>query len=189
VWSKSSIAAGSLMSALQGASRQFDARSPFVATSGHADDFGSARALADSVRNGMFLDSKLIPVCMEDVDTRGQELNLNAYVVDFYKNQHFYSLLTDNRLSDCQCKQRREETVTRDCHLLCLMLGLRVFSSAFAWNLLKSWSLLLSAITTALRTLSTYVPKDLEPKVDPLVQSFDHLSTTFDQYFSAIINV
>jgi hypothetical protein len=55
--------------------------------------------------------------------------------------------------------------------------------SAFAWSLLKSWSLLLGNITTALRTLST------EAATDPLVKSFDHLSTTFENYFNAIINV
>jgi hypothetical protein len=150
----SSVVPSSLMSALKDASRSIEARSPFVATSGHGDDFSSARALADSVRNGIFLDSKLVPVVMEDVDTRGQALNLNAYVVDFYTKQHFYSILTDNRLSD-----------------------------AFAWGLLKNWSLLLSAITTALRTLS------VDESNDMIVKSFDHLATTFDHYFSAIITV
>jgi hypothetical protein len=101
-WSKSSVPSGSLMAALQGATRSFDARSPFVALSGHGDSFASARALADSVRNGLFLDAKLVPVVMEDLDSRGQQLNLNAYVVDFYRNQHFYSLISDNRLSDGQ---------------------------------------------------------------------------------------
>ena len=102
VWSKSGVAPGSLMSSLLGSARPFDARSPFVALSGHADDFSTARSLADSVRNGLFLDTKLIPVCMEDLDTRGNQLQLNAYVVDFFKNQHFYSLVQDNRLSDGQ---------------------------------------------------------------------------------------
>jgi len=153
-WSKSSVPSGSLMSALQGATRSFEARSPFVAVSGHGDSFGTARALADTARNGLFLDSKLVPLVMEDLDSRGQPLHLNAYVVDFYRSQHFYSLITDNRLSD-----------------------------AFAWGLLKNWSLLLSAITTALRTLSADEQNDL------LVKSFDHLTTTFDHYFNAIITV
>ena len=119
VWSKSSVPKGSVMEALFGAARSFDARSPFVALSGHADDdFTSARAMADSVRNGIFLDSKLIPVCTEDLDSRGNELQLNAYVVDFYRNSHFYSLIQDNRLSDgTTCKAHHTKHTMLACNL------------------------------------------------------------------------
>lgn len=149
------------------------------------------------MRNGIFLDSKLIPVCMEDLDTRGNDLQLNAYVVDFFVKQHFYSLVSDNRLSDGQTQW------THDCRTrsmsafgsyagsvphssvspACLLAVVSSSLSAFAWGLLKSWCLLLGNITTALRTLST------DGAADPLVKSFDHLSTTFETYFNAIINV
>ena len=102
VWSKSSPPESSLMSTLATAKVQIEARSPFVALSGHSDSFESARSLAETLRNGIFLDTKLIPVCMEDLDSRGNELQLNAYVVDFYVKQHFHSLVRDNRLSDGQ---------------------------------------------------------------------------------------
>jgi hypothetical protein len=42
---------------------------------------------------------------------------------------------------------------------------------------------LLSAITTSLRTMS------VDESNDVLVKSFDHLTTTFDHYFNAIITV
>jgi len=153
-WSGSSVAPKSIVASILSNSDRIDVRSPFVALSGHGDRFRTAHDVADSVRNGIFLDSKLLPVCMEDLDVRGNALKLNAYVVDFYRNQHFYSLKTDNRLTD-----------------------------AFAWGLLKNWSLLLNNITSALTALSP------DPERDLLVQSFDHLSRTFDSYFSAIINI
>lgn len=57
------------------------------------------------------------------------------------------------------------------------------FSSAFVWGLLKNWDSLLENITLALRTLS------VDPENDILIKAFDHLTSTFKQSFSAIVNV
>jgi superfamily II RNA helicase len=59
-------------------------RSPFVALSGHTDNFKSIRELCRSVRSGVFLEESAIPhVAMLSQDL---DIPLNAYLVDFFKH-------------------------------------------------------------------------------------------------------
>ncbi|CAD0024742.1 unnamed protein product [Aureobasidium pullulans] len=59
-------------------------RSPFVALSGHTDNFRSISELCRSVRSGVFLEESAIP----HVAMLSQDLDqpLNAYLVDFFKH-------------------------------------------------------------------------------------------------------
>jgi superfamily II DNA or RNA helicase len=59
-------------------------RSPFVALSGHTDNFKSISELCRSVRSGVFLEESAIP----HVAMLSQDLDqpLNAYLVDFFKH-------------------------------------------------------------------------------------------------------
>ncbi|CAC9886428.1 unnamed protein product [Aureobasidium pullulans] len=59
-------------------------RSPFVALSGHTDNFRSISELCRSVRSGVFLEESAIPhVAML---SRDLDQPLNAYLVDFFKH-------------------------------------------------------------------------------------------------------
>lgn len=58
------------------------ARSLFVALSGHGDDFKSIEDLCSSVREGVFLESAVIPHL--EVHPKENKMPLNAYLLDFY---------------------------------------------------------------------------------------------------------
>lgn len=58
------------------------ARSLFVALSGHGDDFSSIDDLCSSVREGVFLESAVIPHLQ--VHPKENKTPLNAYLLDFY---------------------------------------------------------------------------------------------------------
>jgi hypothetical protein len=69
-----------------------DARSPFVALSGHGDNFHTAEEMALTVRECIRLEPDLIPICgLHDV--RGRPLQLNAYAWDFAKHGNLNHLL------------------------------------------------------------------------------------------------
>jgi hypothetical protein len=126
-----------------------EARSPFVALSGHSDDiFRSARELADTVRNGIYLESSLLPVC-EYYDGRGRAVGLSSYIVDFYRQGS-----------------------------LELLVNLHKFKDLEAWNRLKDWSLLLRKITQAAELLAKEKDKDTVVQTLKFLQSnYDQLFT------------
>ncbi|KAI9655950.1 MAG: hypothetical protein M1829_000460 [Trizodia sp. TS-e1964] len=57
------------------------ARSPFVALSGHGDMFESIEALCSTVRNGVFLESSVVPHLNQE-----NSAPLNAYLYDFFRH-------------------------------------------------------------------------------------------------------
>lgn len=59
-------------------------RSPFVALSGHTDNFHTISELCRSVRSGVFLEESAIPHVSVLTEDLGQPLN--AYLVDFFKH-------------------------------------------------------------------------------------------------------
>ncbi len=73
-----------LLDTLQKESIIYKARSPFIATSGLGDNFTSLNDLVGSPRRGIYLDGSGVPIT-EDVDWKGESLNLNAYLLDFFK--------------------------------------------------------------------------------------------------------
>jgi hypothetical protein len=70
-------------------------RSPFVALSGHGDNFESIFDLCGSVRDGVFLERAVIPYL-----DMGEELAtpLNAYLFDFYQHGQVVALEVANRI-------------------------------------------------------------------------------------------
>lgn len=60
------------------------ARSPFVALSGHGDDFSTIEDLCTSARQGVFLESAVIPHLELHPDE--SRTPLNAYLLDFFKH-------------------------------------------------------------------------------------------------------
>ena len=59
---------------------QSDARSAFIALSGHGDNFQSVPELVKSVRKGLFLTEQAVP----SMQSYQNSLPLNAYLVDFF---------------------------------------------------------------------------------------------------------
>jgi hypothetical protein len=70
-------------------------RSPFVALSGHGDDFDSIFDLCGSIRDGVFLERAVIPYL-----DMGEEsaTPLNAYLYDFYQHGQVAALQVANRI-------------------------------------------------------------------------------------------
>lgn len=107
-----------------------EARSQFVALSGHGDHFRSAEELAYSVRGCIRLEPELIPVCgLHDV--RGRALQLNAYAWDFAKHGNLNHLLRDNKMKD-----------------------------GYVWHRLKECDLVMKTIVQALELLSVDAAED-----------------------------
>ncbi|EIW78173.1 P-loop containing nucleoside triphosphate hydrolase protein [Coniophora puteana RWD-64-598 SS2] len=78
-------------------------RSAFVATSGHADTFGSVQELARTTRSGVTLNEHAIPtfgdIISHTVQKGGRKDGshaLNAYLLDFYKHGQEQALVTAN---------------------------------------------------------------------------------------------
>ncbi|KAI0720199.1 P-loop containing nucleoside triphosphate hydrolase protein [Cerioporus squamosus] len=79
------------------------ARSPFVATSGHGDNFGSVRELTDTARDGLHLNEYAIPSMRQFTSVPGQddeEFALNAYLLDFYNHGQTAALKAANGIRD-----------------------------------------------------------------------------------------
>jgi len=76
---------GSLLDHLQKQAIRYKARSPFVAISGLGDTFRSIYELIYSVHREIYLDGNAVPI-VEDVDWRGEPLEVNAYILDFYNH-------------------------------------------------------------------------------------------------------
>ncbi|KAJ7157241.1 hypothetical protein C8R46DRAFT_1004148 [Mycena filopes] len=70
------------------------ARSPFVANSGHTDNFASVEELSRSARNGLHLNNNAIP-SLRPLTTRGEHV-LNAYLLDFFIHGQVSTLANAN---------------------------------------------------------------------------------------------
>ncbi|CAM1501134.1 Fc.00g102960.m01.CDS01 [Cosmosporella sp. VM-42] len=71
-------------------------RSPFVALSGLTDDFKSINELCSTVRSGVFLEESAIPYI--PIWPQNTDVELNAYIYDFYKHGSLDTLVKDNRI-------------------------------------------------------------------------------------------
>ncbi|EIW61285.1 P-loop containing nucleoside triphosphate hydrolase protein [Trametes versicolor FP-101664 SS1] len=79
------------------------ARSPFVATSGHGDSFGSVSELASTARQGLHVSEHAIPSMRQFTAIPGadnDEFALNAYLLDFYTHGQTAALKTANGIRD-----------------------------------------------------------------------------------------
>ena len=70
------------------------ARSPFVALSGHGDKFKTIEDLCTSTREGVFLESAVIPHL--DIHPEENPAPLNAYLLDFFLHGALDPLEKDN---------------------------------------------------------------------------------------------
>ena len=71
-------------------------RSPFVALSGHGDEFDSIHDLCATARSGVFLEEAVIPYV--GLYPEESELPLNAYIYDYFNNADVKALATANRI-------------------------------------------------------------------------------------------
>ena len=74
-------------------------RSAFVANSGHDDNFGTVAELVQSSRPGVHLNKNSIPSFDGLVD-RGEELSLNAYLLDFWIHGQKQTILKANGIRE-----------------------------------------------------------------------------------------
>ncbi|KAF8636971.1 hypothetical protein AX17_003132 [Amanita inopinata Kibby_2008] len=72
------------------------ARSAFAANSGHGDEFHSVRELAQTVRDGVYLNEQAIPSMSHLIGSGDEEHDLNAYLLDFYIHGQKASLVKAN---------------------------------------------------------------------------------------------
>ena len=96
-------------------------RSPFVALSGFDDNFDSIHELCATVRDGVFLEESAIPYI--PIWPHDTDVELNAYIYDFFKHGSLKTLVTDNKI-------KRGDV----------------------WFFLKDFSLTIAAIVTSLTT-------------------------------------
>ncbi|KAL9616742.1 MAG: hypothetical protein Q9160_008430 [Pyrenula sp. 1 TL-2023] len=71
-------------------------RSPFVALSGHTDDFASISSLCETVRSGVFLESAVVPYL--EVADKDESNPLNAALYDFYRHGDVTALVKANKV-------------------------------------------------------------------------------------------
>ncbi|KAI9000928.1 P-loop containing nucleoside triphosphate hydrolase protein [Trametes punicea] len=79
------------------------ARSPFVATSGHGDSFGSVTELANTSRRGLHLNEYAIPSMRQFTSVPGEnddQFALNAYLLDFYTHGQTAALKAANGIRE-----------------------------------------------------------------------------------------
>jgi hypothetical protein len=84
-----------LFAHLSETARKPNARSLFVATSGHDDTFGDVGELARTVRHGVHLNKHAIPTIEHILDSK---LPLNAYLYDFFVHGQVDALVNMNGL-------------------------------------------------------------------------------------------
>ncbi|KAJ7757624.1 hypothetical protein B0H16DRAFT_1824030 [Mycena metata] len=123
---------GILRSRLRETAIHVVARSPFVANSGHNDEFTSVEELARSARNGLYLNNNAIP-SLKPLTARDGEHVLNAYLLDFFIHGQVATLANANGI-------RRGDV----------------------WYLLQDFSLTLATIVNSLKQLFLSVPEDEE---------------------------
>jgi superfamily II RNA helicase len=71
-------------------------RSPFVALSGHGDEFDTISDLCSTVRSGVFLEEAVVPYL--PIYPEESDVPLNAYLYDFYKHGDINALEQANRI-------------------------------------------------------------------------------------------
>ncbi|OBZ67833.1 hypothetical protein A0H81_12109 [Grifola frondosa] len=79
------------------------ARSPFVANSGHGDDFKTVNELTSTARRGLHLNEYAIPSMQQFTAIPGQGNDffaLNAYLLDFYTHGQTAALKAANGIRD-----------------------------------------------------------------------------------------
>lgn len=74
-------------------------RSAFVANSGHDDNFGTVAELVQSSRPGVHLNNHSIP-SFDGLMDGGEELPLNAYLLDFWTHGQKQTILTANGIKE-----------------------------------------------------------------------------------------
>ena len=81
-------------------------RSPFVAASGHSDNFRSVKELSDTSRDGLHVNVHAIPTMRQFTAVLGKEggdsdeFALNAYLLDFFTHGQTAALRTANGIRD-----------------------------------------------------------------------------------------
>jgi ATP-dependent RNA helicase DDX60 len=81
---------------IPGSSEPVRLRSPFVALSGHGDDFKTIHDLCTTVRGGVFLEENVIP-CVT-LYPEESDVPLNAYLLDFFKHGDIKQLELANKI-------------------------------------------------------------------------------------------
>lgn len=97
---------GSFAAKLRQSEVKVDARSPFVATSGHGDQYATVAELSATARAGLVLTKHAVPY----FPTEDAEHQLDAYILDFFKHGSLDVLVRDNavlvRPFTCSCEAR-----------------------------------------------------------------------------------
>ncbi|GAA5825082.1 hypothetical protein JCM11251_006092 [Rhodosporidiobolus azoricus] len=89
---------GAFASKLRQSELDFESRSAYAATSGHADDFSSVVELARSARAGVIVQQHAVPeLASPTFDSK--EHHLDAFVVDFQKHGNLDTLVRESSLS------------------------------------------------------------------------------------------
>ncbi|KAL8287587.1 hypothetical protein RQP46_003445 [Phenoliferia psychrophenolica] len=83
---------GSFAAKLRQSELKVDARSPFVATSGHGDQYTTVAELSATARAGLVLTKHAVPY----FPTEDAEHQLDAYILDFFKHGSLDVLVRDN---------------------------------------------------------------------------------------------
>jgi len=100
---------GSLVGDLKGMSINTAARSPFVAISGHSDNFSTVDDLCGSLQDGVYLDRSLVPVVTESANTP-----CNAYLSDYFRHAERAPLSQENGLRDASLYDK----LNKFCHAM-----------------------------------------------------------------------
>jgi len=87
-------AEGTVAGALGASKLKISARSPFLANSGHGDNFANLQDLLGSLRDGIYVDQALVPI------GHNPDAKYNAYLVDFFKVSKRLPLSRENGLRD-----------------------------------------------------------------------------------------
>eukprot|EP01094_Clydonella_sp_ATCC50884_P008156 TRINITY_DN1745_c0_g2_i2.p1 TRINITY_DN1745_c0_g2~~TRINITY_DN1745_c0_g2_i2.p1 ORF type:complete len:1860 (+),score=903.65 TRINITY_DN1745_c0_g2_i2:199-5778(+) len=121
--------------------------SPFAALSGRRTVYDSPSAFADTARPGLLADAGQVPLSML-TDASGRRFRLNAAALDYYRLVSKQKMVRENG-----------------------------FKEEVAWELLRSWNMLISAIKTNLKTMVTH------PLANLTLQTFEYLSEEFQKKF------
>ncbi|GAA5999548.1 uncharacterized protein JCM10292_004219 [Rhodotorula paludigena] len=89
---------GAFASKLRQSELAYESRSPFAASSGHADDFSSIHELAHTARAGVVIQQHAVPE-LASPPFDSQEHDLDAFVVDFLRHGSLETLVRESSLS------------------------------------------------------------------------------------------
>lgn len=123
-------------------------RSPFVALSGHGDEFSTISELCNTVRSGVFLEEAIVPHVHIDLE----ELNppLNAYLLDFFKHGDIRTIEHANKIRASELWARLNGMLRLS---ECGMLWVRTLL-----KFLKDFSTILHTIVACLTDLTKSTP-------------------------------